>query len=393
MSLIEAAKSFVEKTKDMARDAYREAWALIDIETRNEVRRQKMAPMFSPEHAQLESRKEHLSPSGKYKLVVTPFKTGQGTWNYTQGLVYRIDSDVPIAEIRRNYSSFPFVWIEGHPKGDFLIGGEDYQGQTVIELVTGKSRNNLSEGTDKGHGFCWSSYRYHEASKTLVVDGCHWACPYEFRFYDFSDPMSGWPKLKTDSYVDSGEKWPVIDGDTIRCFECSITDDDDDESEDCKYEDRPPIDKAIKTFRREGSKLVLVDEWVSDAEKERRRLQKEANEKFEAWKVEFKATDPLYLVYKARLKDCGLKHADYESYGTTHDSWCPDFKERECRWCRRILDGRSKGYTIDLEWAVKTGPIKLEIYKNGKSLDPKFFPHSVEGMNAAFDHAISLGGA
>ena len=26
---------------------------------------------------------------------------------------------------------------------------------------------------------------------TLAVDGCHWACPYEYRFFDFTDPARG----------------------------------------------------------------------------------------------------------------------------------------------------------------------------------------------------------
>ena len=64
------------------------------------------------------------------------------------------------------------------------------------------------------------------------------------------------------------------------------------------------------------------------------------------------------------------------------------FKEQEQRWCRRII--QKNDYTVDLEWAVKTGPIKLVVFKGGKHLEDKFFPHYVEGMNEAFSYAKFL---
>ena len=139
---------------------------------------------------------EILSPSGRYKLIVSSIETKPGCWNYTLGKVFAVGSDTPIAEIRRNYSSFPRTWVEGHANGhDYLVGGEDYQGQTVIELDTGKRRDFLPPEAAQGHGFCWAGAVYDVASKLLIIEGCFWACPYEFRFYDFSDPMSGWPQL------------------------------------------------------------------------------------------------------------------------------------------------------------------------------------------------------
>jgi len=86
---------------------------------------------FVPENADVSRRKEYLSPSGKYKLVLTPFKTQEGCWSYTQGLVY--EGDRLITEVQRDYSSFPFAWIDPHVNGgSYLICGENYQGQTVI---------------------------------------------------------------------------------------------------------------------------------------------------------------------------------------------------------------------------------------------------------------------
>jgi hypothetical protein len=332
----------------------------------------------------------HKSDSGKYELHITRHSTGKNSWNYSKGKVYR--GGVLIAEVCRNYGSFPFLFIEGHPNGnDYLIAGEDYQGQVVIELNTGRRRGLLPEEAKQGYGFCWADYRFDVKSQVVIVDGCFWACDYEFKFFDFSDPMEkGWPQIEMeDFYVDVDEKWPEIDGDIFKCFESESAEDDEDEEDKPKKD--PTSFKAIKTFKREGLKLTLTDEWVSEAEQKRRKEQKEANEKHEAWKADFRANDPLYLAFKARLKsDEWLKSEAGESYGVTHDNWCPDFKERETRWCKRIHWGRSKGWTIDLDWAVKTGPVKLTLFNDGKSHSTKFFPHSVEGMNEAFDYAKTV---
>jgi hypothetical protein len=153
---------------------------------------------FEPENAVLEARKEHQSPSGKYRLVVTPYKTGPNSWNYTLGQVY--EGDRLIAEVQRNYSAFPFAWVENHPNGHpFLVCGEDYQGQTVIELDTGRRVDYLPQGAKRGVGFCWVEIHPSPKGDMLAVEGCYWACPYEVVIHDFSDPLDPpWPELSRD---------------------------------------------------------------------------------------------------------------------------------------------------------------------------------------------------
>lgn len=133
---------------------------------------------------------EYSSPTGKYKLVVTHHQTRLGAWNYTKGLVYR--GDDLVAEVLRNYASFDFAWAENHPNGhDYMLCGEDYQGQTVLELDTGERRDFLPDAAEEGFGFCFASYEFSPDLRVLAVDGCYWAAPYELRFYDFSDPLAG----------------------------------------------------------------------------------------------------------------------------------------------------------------------------------------------------------
>ena len=343
---------------------------------------------FTPEREKVSSRHEELSPSGKYKLVVSSYETSPGSWSYTGGKVYSVGSDTPIAEIHRNYSSFPSLFVEGHENGhDYLIAGEDYQGQTVIELDTGKRRDLLSDGTEKGFGFCWIDYRYEALAKTLVVDGCIWAGPYECRFYDFSDPMAGWSEIEPEEMIDDDRRAPTFEPDGIVKVYQSERPDEDEEDE----KKLPPI-AAFTLFKREGLKLVKVEEWASEAEKERRIKREEAERKYQEWTENFKATDPLYLAYVELVKDPGLTPESHMGIGQVYDAWLKGYEGAAClgerRWCRRIISHKGKkGSTVDLEWAVATGPIKLVVYLDGKHVEDKFFPHSVEAMHEAFAYA------
>lgn len=237
----------------------------------------------------------HESPSGKYRLVVTPFTTAKCTWSYSQGCVYVGGAETPIATVQRNYSAFPYLFIEGHPNGhDYLVAGEDYQGQTVVELDTGRRRDHLPDAAKKGVGFCWSSCVWLPEARLLVVKGCLWAYPYEFRLYDFADPMTGWPQLGEDLWIDTDQRHPLLRPDgTIRTFQTEYVEDDDSEDEE-EPRTLPPV-AAFTDYRREGLKLVQVEEWVSEKEQERRRARKESRERHEKWWTEFKVTDPLYL--------------------------------------------------------------------------------------------------
>jgi hypothetical protein len=342
--------------------------------------------VFVPANESTKDRWEKLSSSGQYKLVIASYETKPGCWSYIQGKVFKLGSDAPIAVVNRNYSAFPYTFVEGHPNGhDYLVCGEDYQGQTVIELDTGKRRDFLPEEAEEGFGFCWADSTFDAGSQMLVVCGCHWACPYEFRFFDFSNPMEGWPEIEAEGGVEEDSKYPTIEPDgTIKCYQTERAECDHDDCPDhCKQ--KPRVDAATKTFRREGMKLVLVEEWVSEQEKKVRADREEGNRKYEQWKEDFKATDPLYLAYIELVKDPALSPEDHSGLGVTYDNWCPHFTGREKRWCRRI-HYKAKS-TIDLEWACETGPIKLVIYRDGKHVEDKWFEHSAAAMAEAFAYA------
>ena len=372
------AQEFLETHKNSDFGTSAKAFQALPKEAQKEVQmvrylegRKELDKGFIPEHRG-KTWKEAPSPSGRYRLVVTSYDIARdkGGWSYTQGLIY--EGEILLFEVRRNYSSFPFLWVEDHPNGhSYLICGEDYQGQTVLELDTGTRRNLVPTDEFLGWGFCWSSYTFDRDNQLLVVDGCYWACPYEYRFYDFSNPMGGWPELKLPEPCYSDSKEPTVEPDgTIKHYQTS------DENEE-------GVDKvvAILTFKREGQDLVLVDEWVDEAEKVRRAEQEEADRKYEEWLANYKATDPIYVEIKGLAEDPELKSEDYIGLGWTFEGWCPDFKGSEQRVSRGIH--RGEGISAHLEWGVLTAPIKLELTKGGEN-STHFFEHSVEGVQAAF---------
>src|SRR5688572_10735580 len=306
------ARAYLETHKD--RESHYEDFELLPDEVaervaqlqREEARRED-AGYFVPANAG--SRWEATSPSGKYRLEVTSYRTKQGCWSYTRGVVSVKDGDgwreLP-QDIKRNFSSFAASWIEGHPNGhDYLVGGADYQGQTVLELTTGRRRDFIPKEAMLGWAFCWIGHEYHADSRLLIVDGCYWACPEERRLYDFSSPMDGWPELilyeGTERVaVEPDAKLPTIEGRVVKFYHT--------EGEDLR---------SVKTFEREGHRLLFKEEWVSEDEQKKRRDEQEARERHEAWWAEFKRTDPLYVEMR-RLAE-GLPGEDHVGLGWVHD--------------------------------------------------------------------------
>lgn len=347
--------------------------------------------------------KIHTSSSGKYTLEVSSKETKPGCWNYTTGVVKLRDH--VLAEVDRNYSSFPFLFIEGHrtsphrfDEHDYLVCGSDYQGQTVIDLCCSEREDFLPESAKKGHGFCWAAYEFDSKSQILVVDGCHWACPYEFRFYDFSDPMDFQElKIGGDGYLWAQPKLPVFMDDGTIVYseyrEDDLDDDDEDEDEDDdEDEDESPGPiVATRTFKRNGNKLELVDSWVDEEEQVRRDESERRRKAYEAAWKKYKATDPLYLRVLERVEAEFEGAWDHVAIGQCYEGWCPHFDEKDGRVTRRLANKQTVGkdtISLDLEWGKKKAPVKLVVYKNGDNLEDKWFDHSLEGIDAALDYAL-----
>ena len=158
----------------------------------------------------------YLSPMGHFNLKVTRHGTKPGCWSYSKGVVSRIDGKEPIATVCRNYSAFPYAFIEGHAKtgSSYLVCGEDYQGRTVIDLETGQRVDWLPKAVEHGCGFCSAAIHPSPDGTMLAVEGCIWAAPYEVRIFDFEDPMK--PPWITLGYSDEPDFGGWVDGNGCR---------------------------------------------------------------------------------------------------------------------------------------------------------------------------------
>jgi len=322
-----------------------------------------------------------MSPSGHYQLEVSKQATRPGCWDYATGVVSRSDGEV-IETVNRNYGSFPYAFVEGHPNGhDYLVCGSHYMGQTVIELDTGKRVDIMSPD-----GFCWASSKWSPTLQCLVVDGCHWACPYENRFFDFSNPMEGWPEIKPANEEEeplmSGSKEPDISPDgTITCFEMGY-------SYDEAGEESDEEDKVVAwvKYRREGMSLVTLERWMEPAEKERRERSAAASRKRDEEWAAYKASDPIFLAIKENIPK-HFEPAKHLGLGVVFDDWCPYFKEPDNRvnWTIHTPPKGSSEPSVEVQIGQLKGPIKLIIGK-----EVWWFSHSVKGALGALKFASGL---
>lgn len=150
----------------------------------------------------------YYSPSKNFILRVFSYKTKVGAWNYTMGAVSDFQNGELLFEIHRNYSSFWHLFVQ-HPNGnEYLLCGEDYQGYTCINLTEKKRYDYLPKEAKEGFGWCWISAEFLEKELQVKAEGCIWAGPYEFIYFDFSNPdVLPYKELKSElSDIYSGDE-------------------------------------------------------------------------------------------------------------------------------------------------------------------------------------------
>lgn len=191
----ENSSLFQERENQLAQDWYRKE-------------RERLTDLFSKAKRSEKAPESFTSPSGKYTLKIFYYENGQ----FSRGMIRNARTEELIADVIRNFRHFPFSWCEAHPSGhDYLICGEDYQGQTIIELDTGERVDFIPDEAEQGVGFCWVKHDLAPDGKHLFIDGCVWACPYEMILYDFSKPLelpyqelNRWPVHETQGFQPDG---------------------------------------------------------------------------------------------------------------------------------------------------------------------------------------------
>ena len=132
------------------------------------------------------------SPSGRYRLTIRDYGSAAGGWNYSRGVVTRIADGATVCDIRRNFGVFHYSFVTKDGR-EHLITGRSYTSQTIVDLDLGQEYERAD--VDEDNDFIWVHCSISPDGETLVVDGCYWACPYEYKFFDVRDLARGWPEL------------------------------------------------------------------------------------------------------------------------------------------------------------------------------------------------------
>ncbi len=168
-------------------------------------------------------------------------------------------NDKLIGSIKRNYSSFPFLFFVQHDK-EYLISGRSYMRQTILDCETGQTYDNSED--PEASNFCWSNIMQLDKN-TIVVYGCDWGASYEYKFFDFNLPY--WTELKMDEEI-------IYKGYTNLDYTEHSTDNGilSIKQTDYGYDDDLNDDEVINMIvklKREDDVIKLVDVWMSESQK------------------------------------------------------------------------------------------------------------------------------
>ena len=160
-------------------------------------KRSKIEKTFQSGKILHDKRKTYQSESNKYKISITPvvFKKLDRFWAYTLGKIYKGNDPKPCHTIRRNSDKFPHVFIEDHNGHDYLLCGEDIQGQMIVELDTGKVTNYIGEKALRDMEFCWQKFHVSPSKNLIAIEGYSKSNHKELaeyrgvRFFNFEQPM------------------------------------------------------------------------------------------------------------------------------------------------------------------------------------------------------------
>lgn len=432
----EAAQGPSEAWTADFRNARTEVYRALPAPERYKVRRGRVEPFFVEENRKPGPATEALSPSGRYSLHRSVYGTKPGAWSYSRGEVFRVADGVKVADVKRNYASFPFLFVEDHSitGHDYLVASEDYQGHTVVDLTTGEVMSHIPEGAFQGHGWCPTGFELLADRRTLKVGGCYWACPFEFRLWDFTEPLREdglknlteglWIDLEGDanlSIEDNGDLvWSL---DTLQFKETGawksdlhFQDDElskamhfgrksgDKDQEDATYkawsdayaahdaryneEDASLWDRVLdqrRVFRLDGD---TYEEIEAEGYKSPRLLAEEAAR--EAWAARDKAR---VQEAKDACAIYALAKIEWSDVEARTGRWCPstvsrwEGEENGFYFTVRVSDphvsGQRSARTAQLEWGVKSGEIAAVLWTYGKGDVKTRFPRTAEGFALA----------
>lgn len=150
-----------------------------------------------------------ISPSGKYKLIITSYKTKEKCWKFTCGEIYKVSNDELICKIPRNYSDYLYSFFTKNNQ-EWFVTGITYMSQTFVNLDTCEIFDDIlkvreSDNYKNGGSLCWVEAWASPDGNTLAVNACFWGGEYNIYFYDISDISKGWNLIEQIDYYECSE--------------------------------------------------------------------------------------------------------------------------------------------------------------------------------------------
>jgi hypothetical protein len=146
------------------------------------IARQGVEPYFKKSNKQ-GSRTQVISPCGKYQLEIDHYRTIEGGWDYSRGIVTERKTATKIAEIKKCAPDFWYCWT-----GKYLLCSEDPQGYTIIDLDNKTSFTYIDPKARGGLGFEWIDVKPSPSGRYLAVQGQYMGSGKTTVVYDFRAP-------------------------------------------------------------------------------------------------------------------------------------------------------------------------------------------------------------
>jgi len=355
-----------------------------------------MDEIFKPDN-KLDDVQFILSPTGKYQLIISSYKTGDKTWNYTKGTIKRVVDDHIITEIKRNFYDFHYSFFIRQGQ-EWLQTGQTYMCQSFVNLDTGDIYDNadqlkLTKEYTGGSSFCWARSQISPDGNTLAVVGCIWGGPYFYKFYDFTDPSTGWPELEDDDFYEENDndqsEWKE-DGTFIICerekyinYNGQLITHWSEEyfklPSDIKYSNNYSYEiTQRRILKRDNHEMITVNLWKSDKKiKQEEEWEKKDREQELRWET-LKTESEIYQQFNKLLHltkynigfnwfyTQGKEYFNFSVATYKDNDSTPHDKKRNCQ----------------ISWDTIDSPIKMTLSVYGKShLIEKLYPRELTSIN------------
>lgn len=141
-----------------------------------------------------------ISPSGKYIVLYEDDPDKEQSEYYISRDKYYIVKLINTEDMSSIYQykcerthriCCDFININGQ---EWWFGGRDYTTRLFVNCETGEMYDSCHEDVDIN--YIWAQIAEISSNgKYVLVDGCIWACPYQWRLYDISDIKHGYKEI------------------------------------------------------------------------------------------------------------------------------------------------------------------------------------------------------